>query len=110
MPIAETSEVTFERDVLECDRPVLVDFWGPSCLPCQVLEPKLEALSEDLADQLHVVRVAWPEQSAICDAYRVSSVPTLLFFHRGLPMARFDGYSRTTDLERRLKELLIGIA
>lgn len=109
MPIPNTSDATFRREVLECDRPVLVDFWGASCLPCQVLAPKLEALAGDYAGRLDVVRVTWPEQSELCDTYRVNFVPTLLLFHHGAPIARFDGYESTTDLGERLGQLLSAI-
>lgn len=107
MPIIDTTESTFAADVLRNPRPVLLDFWGPLCLPCQQLEPRIASLARDYEGRMDIVRVNWPREPAICAQYRVTFVPAFILIRDGAPIARFDGYSATTGLEGRLAAALV---
>jgi thioredoxin 1 len=73
----------FEQEVLKSPIPVLVDFWAPWCGPCKAIGPSVDALAEELAGQLKVVKVNTDEAQEIATRYSVMSIPTLLVIKGG---------------------------
>jgi len=83
--IAATDE-TFVSEVLDSDRPVLVDFWATWCAPCRMVAPVLEELSEELKDVLKIVKVDVDQSPGVSGQLRVQSIPTLMLFRDGTPV------------------------
>ena len=82
MEITLTDE-NFEQEVLESDKPVLVDFWATWCGPCMMLSPIIEEIAEEYSDFLKVGKVNVDEQPVTSLEYKVSSIPTLMLFKDG---------------------------
>lgn len=80
--VAVTDE-TFERDVLQAEKPVLVDFWAEWCGPCRMIGPSLEDIAKDMDGKLKVVKVNIDENPMVPTRYGVRSIPTLLLFKNG---------------------------
>jgi len=72
----------FQAEVVEADKPVLVDFWAPWCGPCRVIAPHLEELDAE-RDDLKVVKLNVDENPQTAASYNVMSIPTLLLFKNG---------------------------
>ena len=83
MSTVTVSDDTFERDVLQSDKPVLVDFWAEWCGPCKQIAPALEQISEELADQITVAKVNIEESPSAPSRYGVRGIPTLMLFRDG---------------------------
>ena len=83
MSTVTVSDETFERDVLQSDKPVLVDFWAEWCGPCKQIAPALEQISEELADQITVAKVNIEESPSAPSRYGVRGIPTLMLFRGG---------------------------
>jgi thioredoxin 1 len=83
----ETSDKTFNKDVLKADKPVLVDFWAEWCGPCRQLMPHVEELSKELADKIKVVKVNIDQNPDTPTNYGVRGIPTLIIFRDGKPVA-----------------------
>ncbi|HEX2992040.1 MAG TPA: thioredoxin [Anaerolineales bacterium] len=81
----------FDREVLQSDRPVLVDFWAPWCAPCRMVAPTLEALAREKSTALKVVKVNVDENPGLASRYRAMSIPTLLIFKGGREVDRWVG-------------------
>jgi thioredoxin 1 len=81
------SDASFEADVLNSSQPVLVDFWAEWCGPCRVLGPTLEELAGELGDRLSVVKVNIDENPEAPARYGVRSIPTMILFKDGAPVA-----------------------
>ena len=81
--VNEVSDSSFEKDVLESDKPVLVDFWAAWCAPCRMLAPTVEAVAEKYADAARVVKLNVDENPETSQAYRVTSIPTLNVYRGG---------------------------
>ena len=76
------NENNFEQEVLQSDKPVLVDFWATWCGPCQKQGPIVEALADEM-DDVKVGKVDVDEAGAIAERYNIMSIPTLLVFKNG---------------------------
>ena len=80
------SESTFTDEVLNSDRPVLVDFWAEWCPPCKAMAPTIDALAEELARDFKIVKLDVDANPGITVAYNVRSMPTLIIFKDGAPV------------------------
>jgi thioredoxin 1 len=74
---------SFEKEVLQSPTPVLVDFWAPWCGPCKAISPTVDALAQELASQLKVVKINTDEAGEIAAKYGVMTIPTLLLIKGG---------------------------
>ena len=91
MAIAHITNQNFKEEVLQSDRPVLVDFWAPWCGPCRMLAPVLEELDGDLAGKVKVAKVNVDEEMELAAQFQVASIPTLLLFENGQAVLRAVG-------------------
>lgn len=83
MTIKQTTDKTFEEDVISCEVPVLVDFWAEWCGPCKMLSPILDELAEEKGDSCKIAKVNIDECRDLAVEYGVKSIPMLLFFNQG---------------------------
>lgn len=89
--LPQVDENSFRADVLESTQPVLVDFSAVWCAPCRALAPIVEKLSIEWAGRVKVVTLDVDDNPAITARYGVMSIPTLILFKAGQPVARLNG-------------------
>ncbi|WP_134703266.1 co-chaperone YbbN [Ammoniphilus sp. YIM 78166] len=87
----------FQAEVLDSEKPVVVDIWGPSCEPCLALMPAVEVLSEKYADEVKVVKLNSAENRRLCIDLKVIGLPTFLLFQSGKEVSRLSG--KDVDIE-----------
>lgn len=97
------TEQNFESEVLQSDKPVLVDFWATWCGPCRMLAPVIAELAEEYEGRVKVGKVNVDDQQALAIRYRVSSIPTVIVFKNGEPVASSVGVRPKAQLEELLK-------
>jgi thioredoxin 1 len=73
----------FEREVMNSDKPVLIDFWAPWCGPCRMLSPTISDIAEDFKDKVKVGKVNVDEEEELAAMFRVSSIPLLVVMKDG---------------------------
>jgi thioredoxin 1 len=98
----DVTEQTFEQEVLQSEKPVLVDFWAEWCGPCHAVTPVLERIVEDRSDELKLVKVNIDEEQGLAMRYGVSSIPLIILFRGGEPTAAAVGAMPKGALERQL--------
>src|ERR1700682_1157220 len=77
------TDATFDKDVLNSDVPVLVDFWAEWCGPCRMMTPTVDAIANDYAGKVKVRKVNVDENGGTAMRYNVRGIPTLLLFQGG---------------------------
>lgn len=95
------TEDNFQQEVLHSDEPVLVDFWGAWCRPCHSLMPTLDKLSGDYK----IGKVNVDEQPGLLADYKVSALPTLIFFKDGKEVDRLVGLQTESVLRSTMEGL-----
>ncbi|MGK7931416.1 MAG: thioredoxin [Microcystaceae cyanobacterium] len=96
----------FEKDVLESDLPVLVDFWAPWCGPCRMVAPVVEEIAEQYDGKVKVVKVNTDENPSIASQYGIRSIPTLMVFKGGQRVDMVVGAVPKTTLANTLEKHL----
>jgi len=81
--IKNCNENDFEDEVLKSNLPVIVDFWAEWCGPCKMLTPILEELSDEMKNEINVIKVNLDENQDLAMKYSIRSIPTLLLFKEG---------------------------
>jgi thioredoxin 1 len=89
--VIETTDATFDRDVLASPEPVLVEFTAPWCRPCKAIEPFLEELAREHEGRLRVVQLDIESNLGVPGRYGVLSLPTVLVFADGEAVETIDG-------------------
>jgi len=106
--IIETTDETFEQDVIERSKevPVVVDFWAESCRPCRLLSPVLEKLVTDFAGKFVLVKANMDQTQAVAEQLRVQSIPVVCGFRDGELVDFFVGLLPEHQIESWLQRLL----
>lgn len=81
------NENNFEEEVLRSELPVLVDFWATWCGPCRMLAPMVAQVAEEQAGKAKVAKIDIDEAPALAERYGIATVPTLMVFKNGEPIA-----------------------
>ena len=81
--IVHLSDETFEEEVLNCDAPVLVDYWAEWCGPCKVIAPIVNDIAEEYAGRLKVAKLNIDENNITPPRYGIRGIPTLMLFKGG---------------------------
>src|SRR4030081_2813041 len=108
--VRETSDGTFESDVLKSDRPVLVDFWAEWCAPCRMLAPTVEAVAEKYADTARVVKLNVDNNPSVSQRFGIKGIPTLILFRGGKEEERVVGATSQEAISRLIDKHIGGAA
>jgi thioredoxin 1 len=103
--IKHVTDADFQAEVLESERPVLVDFWAPWCGPCRVVAPVLEEMAGERAE-LKIVKVNIDENQQIAMDFQILAIPTMVLFRNGAEAKRIQGAMPKKRLEAELEPAL----
>lgn len=102
----EINDYTFEKEVLSCSGPVLVDCWAPWCGPCRNLAPVLEQLASEYKGRLKIAKLDTDDNPKMAMKYNIQSIPTMLLFNNGQQVDRLVGAMPKQEIEKRLAAVM----
>jgi thioredoxin 1 len=97
----------FEKEVIQSEQPVIVDFWGPQCGPCLALMPQVEKLEKKYEGKVKISKIDASKNRRLCLNLKVLGLPTFLFYKNGKEINRLSGNNlRIEDIEESIKKLI----
>ena len=106
MPTKAVTDASFATDVLQSDKPVLVDFWAEWCMPCKMLAPTIDKLAKDYAGKVKVGKVDTDSNRNTAMRFSISAIPTVLVFKKGQLVQRLQGFRPKKDFKAVLDSAL----
>jgi len=101
----EFTDANFEQEVLNSDKPVLVDFWAPWCGPCQMMGPVIEELAKAMGDKAKVGKLNVDENGESASKFGIMSIPAIKIFKGGKVAKEFVGVQAMETLKAELESL-----
>lgn len=102
--VRTVSDSSFEKEVLQSDRPVLVDFWAEWCAPCRMLAPTVEAVGEQYSESAVVVKLNVDDNPSAAQRYGIKGIPTLILFKDGKEVERVVGATSKETISRMIEK------
>ncbi|MGM0431877.1 MAG: thioredoxin [Spirochaetota bacterium] len=102
----EITEKNFESEVLQSDKPVLVDFWAEWCMPCKMLSPVVAEIAEEHGDKIKVGSVDVDQAGSVASKYGIASIPTLIIFKDGEPVNQRIGAGSKQAIEEFISDYI----
>ncbi len=104
--MTELNQDNFEKEVLKSDKPVLVDFWAPWCMPCKLIAPAVEKLALEMKDKVSVLKSNVDESPEIATELSIMNIPTLVLFKNGKEVLRMTGVNSKDAIEAKINSVL----
>ncbi|MFP2904027.1 thioredoxin [Pyxidicoccus sp. 3LFB2] len=101
--VIELSDASFQREVLEAQGPVVVDFTANWCAPCRIIAPMLDTLATEYEGRMKFTKLSTEEHMATAQQYGIRSLPTLLIFKEGKVVKQLVGAMPRKQLEEALR-------
>jgi thioredoxin 1 len=104
--IVEIDDKGFDADVLQSEKPVMVDFWAPWCGPCKAIGPVIEELAAGFGDKIKFAKCNVDDNPVTPSKFGITAIPTLIFFKQGKEVEKITGMVAKSKLEEALNKLL----
>jgi len=108
--LPDVTQVTFQKEVLSHDQPVLVDFWAPWCGPCRMLAPVVEKIATANAGKVKFMKLNTDENPSIAGEYHISGIPCLILFKDGKAIDRVIGFVPEGQISSMLQKHTAAVA
>ncbi len=101
--IIEITTTSFQKDVIENDKPVLIDFWAEWCSPCKMIAPIVDQLADEYSEKIVVGKVDADVNQDVLMRYGIMGIPTLILFKGGEPVVRITGFQPKEKIVSKLQ-------
>ncbi len=104
--VLHISDDNFQKEVIESDKPVMVDFWASWCGPCLALAPIIDEIAEAYSDKIKICKLNVDENQKTAMQYGIKGIPTILFFKNGQVVEQSVGLVPKDYLEDLIKKVI----
>jgi len=98
MSVTELNKDNFEKEVMEANVPVLIDFWASWCGPCRMMSPVIEKIAEEMGEKLKVCKVNVDENHELAEKYEIMTIPAFIVIKNGAEAGRTIGVQPKEDI------------
>ena len=98
MSVTELNKDNFEKEVMEANVPVLIDFWASWCGPCRLMSPVIDKIAEEMGDKLKVCKVNVDENHELAEKYEIMTIPAFIVIKNGAEAGRTIGVQPKEDI------------
>ena len=98
MSVTELNKDNFEKEVMEANVPVLIDFWASWCGPCRMMSPVIDQIAEEMGDKLKVCKVNVDENHELAEKYEIMTIPAFIVIKNGAEAGRTIGVQTKEDI------------
>jgi len=102
----EINDANFKEEVLDSTMPVLVDFWAPWCMPCTMTAPILEEIAKNFKNKIKVAKVNVDNNQQVASGYKITGIPSLLFFKDGEVVDKIIGLVPKEEIEKMANQII----
>lgn len=103
--VLELTDDNFDAEVINSDKPVLVDFWAEWCMPCRMLAPTIDELAKEFAGKVKVGKVDTDSNREVSVKFGISAIPTIILFKGGQPVRKFVGVTPKQEFVNELTKV-----
>ena len=100
------TEQNFEKEVLESETPVIIDFFADWCMPCKMMAPVFESLSEEYEGKLKFCKVNVDEHPGLSSEFGIQGIPALVIVSEGKETGRIVGFASESSLKNKIEQIL----
>jgi len=104
--ILEISDGSFDSEVIQSEKPVLVDFWAPWCGPCKAIGPIIEELAGEFSDKIKFAKCNVDDNPVSPGKFGIKAIPTLIFFKQGKVVEQITGMVAKSKLQQAINSIL----
>lgn len=104
--ISKANDLSFNKEVVNSSKPVLVDFWAEWCTPCKMLSPIIEEVAKSFKGEVEIVKVNVDESPISASQHGITSIPTMILFKDGKPVGKIVGFQPKEQIESAIKGAL----
>jgi thioredoxin len=104
--VAEVTDQNFEAEILNSDKPAIIDFWAEWCGPCRAVAPIIKALAEQYGDQVKIAKMDIDAHPNTAGQYGIRAIPTVLAFKGGTVVEQLTGARPKADFEAMVEKLI----
>ena len=105
--VQEVTDQNFEAEVLEADKPAIIDFWAEWCAPCRQISPIISELAAEYGDRVKIVKMDIDKSPNTPGQYGIRAIPTILAFKGGRVVQQIQGARPKADFKKMVDELLV---
>ncbi len=98
MSVTELNKDNFEKEVMEAEVPVLIDFWANWCGPCRMMSPIIDKIAEEMGDKVKVCKVNVDENHELAEKYEIMTIPAFIIVKNGAETGRTIGVQPKEDI------------
>ena len=98
MSVIELNKDNFEKEVMEAEVPVLIDFWANWCGPCRMMSPVIDKIAEEMGDKVKVCKVNLDENHELAEKYEIMTIPAIIIVKNGAETGRTIGVQPKEDI------------
>jgi thioredoxin 1 len=102
--VTNVTDSSFEKDVLQAGKPMLVDFWAEWCAPCRMLTPTIDAIADQFVETAGVVKLNVDDNTATAQRYGIKGIPTLILFSEGKEVERVVGATSKDSIAKMIEK------